>query len=57
MPALSFTGLLQHLARLARNHLRVAGHVEPGFDLLAVPTPTQRRAFELIDAAIPLTLK
>jgi hypothetical protein len=57
LPALSFTGLLQHLATLTRNHLRVAGHDEPGFDLLAVPTPTQRRAFELIDAAIPLTLK
>ena len=57
MPALSFTDLLQHLARLTRNHLGVAGHDEPGFDLLAVPTPTQRRAFELIDAAIPLTLK
>jgi len=57
LPARSFTGLLEHLATLTRNHLRVAGHDEPGFDLLAVPTPTQRAAFQLLDAAIPLTLK
>jgi hypothetical protein len=47
----SFTGLLAHLATLPRNHLRVAGHDESGFDLLAVPTP--RRAFDLLGAAIP----
>ena len=57
LPAASFTGLLDHLATLTRNHLRVTGHDETGFDLLAVPTPTQRRAFELVGAAIPLTLK
>jgi hypothetical protein len=56
-PARSFTALLDHLATLTRNHLRVAGHDESGFDLLAIPTPTQRRAFELLDAPIPLTLK
>ena len=56
-PAHSVTALLGHLATLTRNHLRVAGHDESGFDLLAVPTPTQRRAFELLDAPIPLTLK
>jgi hypothetical protein len=56
-PARSFTSLLDHLATLTRNHLRVAGHDESGFDLLAIPTPTQRRAFELLDASIPLTLK
>jgi Transposase DDE domain len=56
-PASSFTALLDHLATLTRNHLRVAGHDTSGFDLLAVPTPTQRRAFELIGAPIPLTLK
>ena len=57
LPARSFTGLLDHLATLTRNHLRVAGHDESGFDLLAVPTPTQHRAFELLGAPIPLTLK
>jgi len=56
-PARSFTNLLDHLATLTRNHLHVAGQDESGFDLLAIPTPTQRRAFELIDSAIPLTLK
>jgi hypothetical protein len=55
-PARSFTALLDHLATLTRNHLRVAGQDESGFDLLAIPTPTQRRAFELLDAPIPLTL-
>ena len=27
------------------------------FDLLAVPAATQRRAFELLDAAVPLKLQ
>ena len=40
-PARSFTTLLDHLATLTRNHLRVAGHDQSGFDLLAIPTPTQ----------------
>jgi hypothetical protein len=57
LPATSFTALLGHLATLTRNHLRVAGHDESGFDLLAIPTPTGRRAFELLGAPIPLTLK
>jgi hypothetical protein len=57
LPARSFTALLDHLATLTRNHLRVAGHDQSGFDLLAIPTPTQRRAFELLGAPIPLTLK
>src|SRR5450631_493678 len=56
-PARSFTTLLDHLGTLTRNHLRVAGQDQSGFDLLAVPTPTQRQAFELLDAPIPLTLK
>src|ERR1019366_9349785 len=38
-PAHSFTALLDHLATLTRNHLRVAGHDQSGFDLLAIPTP------------------
>ena len=39
LPARSFTALLDHLGTLTRNHLRVAGHDESGFDLLAIPTP------------------
>ena len=57
LPSTSFTALLDHLATLTRNHLRVVGHDQSGFDLLAIPTATQRRAFELLDAPIPLTLK
>ena len=57
LPARSFTTLLGHLGTLTRNHLRVAGHDQSGFDLLAIPTPTQRQAFELLGAPIPLTLK
>src|ERR1019366_409336 len=57
LPATSFTALLGHLATLTRNHLHVAGHDESGFELLAIPTPTQRRAFELLGAPIPMTLK
>src|ERR1035437_1508658 len=57
LPARSFTALLDHLATLTRNHLRVAGPDQSGFDLLAIPTPTGRRAFELLGAPIPLTLK
>jgi hypothetical protein len=55
-PAHSFPSLLGHLATLTRNHLRV-GNDAAGFDLIAIPTPTQRRAFELLGAPIPLTLK
>jgi len=52
-PVRSFRGLLDHLATLTRNTTVFAGrHI----DILATPTPTQRRAFELIAAPIPLTL-
>ena len=53
LPATSFTALLGHLSTLTRNHLRVAGHDQSGFDLLAIPTPTGRRAFELTDPTHP----
>jgi hypothetical protein len=56
LPATSFTALMNHLATLTRNHLRVTGHDKSGFDLLAIPTPTERRAFELLGTPIPLTL-
>ena len=57
LPAQSFPSLLNHLATLTRNHLRVTGNITAGFDLIAIPTPTQRQAFELLGAPIPLTLK
>jgi hypothetical protein len=52
--ARSFAGLLAHLGTLTRNSIRVtSGQV---FDKLTTPTPEQRRAFDLIDAPVPLTL-
>jgi hypothetical protein len=57
-PVRSFRGLLDHLATLTRNDLRY-GDTENAATVptLAVPTDTQRRAFDLLDAPIPLTLK
>jgi hypothetical protein len=58
LTARSFTSLLDHLATLTRNTLRITGDdTAAEFDLLAVPTPTQRRAFELLSAAVPLRLQ
>ncbi len=57
LPAHSLGSLLKHLATLTRNHVRVAGHDEASFDLLATPTSTQRRAFQLLGATIPQHLK
>ena len=57
-PAYSFTSLLGHLATLTRNHIHIAGHDDSiGFDLVATPTPIQRRAFELIGQSVPAKLK
>jgi hypothetical protein len=55
-PYRSFQGLLGHLATLTRNELRFAGTPAP-VPVLTEPTSEQRQAFELIDAAIPLTLR
>src|SRR4029453_17504272 len=52
-PIRSFRGLLDHLATLTRNTTVFA---DRHLDVLVTPTPTQRRAFELINAPIPLTL-
>jgi hypothetical protein len=58
LPATSFTALLDHLGSLARADLRYGDHdTSPTVPTLAEPTPTQRRAFELLGAPIPLTLK
>jgi hypothetical protein len=53
----SFRGLLTHLATLTRNDLRYGDQDGPIVPTLALATPTQRRAFELINSPIPLTLK
>ena len=54
-PYRSFRGLLAHLATLTRNQVRFAGATAT-VPMLAEPTSTQREAFDLIGAPIPLTL-
>jgi hypothetical protein len=57
LPAHSFTSLLDHLATLTRNEIRfLAVENQPVIEQLALPTPTQRRAFELLAQPIPLTI-
>ena len=55
-PYRSFRGLLAHLATLTRNQVRFAG-APATVPMLAEPTSTQREAFDLIGAPIPLALK
>ena len=55
-PCRSFRGLLEHLATLARNQVRFTGTAVT-VPVLTEPTRTQREAFDLIGAPIPLTLK
>jgi hypothetical protein len=55
-PYHSFRGLLEHLATLTRNQVRFTG-TRTEVPVLAEPTSTQRDAFDLIGAPIPLTLK
>jgi hypothetical protein len=58
LPATSFTALLDHLGCLTRVELRYGDNdTSPTVPTLAEPTPTQRRAFELLGVPIPLTLK
>ena len=54
-PLHSFQGLLKHLATLTRNKIRYH-HTDVEIDKLTDPTATQRRAFDLINTTIPLTL-
>jgi hypothetical protein len=55
-PYRSFRALLDHLATLTRNQVRYTG-TQVTIPMLTEPTSTQRQAFHLIGAAIPLTLK
>lgn len=50
-----FQSLLNHLATLIRNRIVFSGGVS--IDKISTPTPTQRRAFELVGAPIPLVLR
>jgi hypothetical protein len=51
-----FRELLEHLGTLTRNTMRTTTETTSEFELLATPTPTQRRVFELLGAAVPLRL-
>jgi hypothetical protein len=55
LPAHNFATLINHLATLTRNRIVFTGGV--AIDMLSDPTSTQRQAFELIGAAIPVVLK
>lgn len=56
-PAHSFRTLLEHLASLTRNQVHLLQQPYPvTTELLATPTPLQRRAFDLVGAPIPLIL-
>jgi hypothetical protein len=55
-PYLSYRGLLAHLGTLTRNELRFAG-APAAVPVLTQPTSRQKEAFDLIAAAIPLTLR
>jgi hypothetical protein len=53
-PVRSFRDLIDHLGTLTRNTTVFAEH---HLDVLATPTATQHRAFELIGAPVPVTLR
>jgi hypothetical protein len=53
-PYRAFGDLLDHLGTLTRNQVRFTA-TNTHMPMLADPTPDQRRAFELINTAIPLT--
>jgi hypothetical protein len=57
LPAHSFSSLLDHLATLTRNEVRfLTVQDQPVVQQLALPTSSQRRAFELLDRPIPLSI-
>jgi hypothetical protein len=53
-PTRSFRDLLAHLATLTRQTITIGGH---HIEKLTTPTPTQRQAFDLLGAPIPITLE
>jgi hypothetical protein len=54
-PVRSFRGLLKHLATLTRNRIRYHD-TDIEIDQLTEATPQQRRAFDLLNTPIPLTI-
>jgi hypothetical protein len=55
LPVRGFRELLDHLGTLTRNTVRVTDAASE-FELLATPTPTQRRVFELLGSPVPTRL-
>ncbi len=53
-PLRGFPGLLDHLATLTRNDIQHGDHTIVA--TLTIPTPTQRRAFDLLGTTVPLSL-
>ena len=51
-----FRELLDHLATLTRNTMTLTTDRARSFEMLSTPTPTQRRVFELLGAAVPRRL-
>jgi hypothetical protein len=56
IPAHSFQTLLEHLATLTRDDITFTGPTRTAIQKLTTPTPTQRKAFQLLQAVIPPTL-
>jgi len=51
-----FRELLDHLATLTRNTMKMTTAVTSEFEMLATPTSIQRQVFELLGAPVPLRL-
>jgi len=52
-----FRELIDHLGTLTRNTMRTTtGEPTATFDLVATPTPTQRKTFELLGVSVPLRM-
>ena len=51
-----FRELLDHLATLTRNTMKVTTGTTSEFEMLATPAPIQRQVFELLGAPVPLRL-
>jgi len=51
-----FRELLDHLATLTRNTMKVTTGTSSEFEMLATPTPIQHQVFELLGAPVPLRL-
>jgi hypothetical protein len=55
--ARGFRELLEHLATLTRNTMKVTTGTTSEFEMLATATPIQRQVFELLGAPVPLRLR